>query len=96
LIQTSCALRRRYAPFRGGSDAAIPSRAARTTAKTWRGGLPAPVDARLETQSGSLQACNGCGDKIERDDREHVVNVHDAVTFRFHPECYRAWNAFAR
>jgi hypothetical protein len=72
------------------------ARWARTVEKTRQGGLPAPFAATPHIRPGSGQACSGCGERIEPTEREFETSYSNALTFRFHSECYRAWTAFRR
>jgi hypothetical protein len=72
------------------------ARWARTVEKTRQGGLPAPFAAMPHIGAGSGQACSGCGDCIAATEREFETRYANALTFRFHSECYRAWTAFRR
>jgi hypothetical protein len=80
----------------GGSDAqARPSRAERTVDKMRRGGLPAAFDGRIWVGPGSGAACNGCGDAIGPTEHEFEKDYANALSFRFHHECYTAWSKLA-
>jgi hypothetical protein len=82
-----------YRP-RGGSDA-NETRTERTISKARRGALPTASGGRVWIAPGAWQACNGCGEAITPEDREYEVEVSEALTFRFHAECHRAWSTFA-
>ena len=61
-----------------------------------RGGLPAPLDAKAGMGPGSLKLRSGCDDPIKFEDREFELDVLEALTLRFHSECYAAWSGFTR
>jgi hypothetical protein len=86
----------RLPAIRGASDVPLLSRAELTGEKMRRGGLPAPIDAKAWVGPGSLKVCSGCEDPIKHDEREFELDVLDALTLRFHAECYVAWLNFAR
>ena len=80
--------------IRGGSDVQLPSRRERTLEKIRRDRLPAPIDVKLWVGPGSLKQCSGCDEPIKAEDREFELDILDAVTLRFHAECYAAWFGF--
>jgi hypothetical protein len=80
--------------IRGGSDAPLLSRRRRTLDKILLGGLPVPIDEKVWVGPGSLKLCNGCDEPIKAEDREFELDVLNALTLRFHAECYAAWFGF--
>ena len=71
-------------------------RSDRTLDKVRRGGLPAPLNRQLWVGPGSNKLCNGCGERISREEREFEINFADTLAFAFHPECYKAWMSITR
>jgi hypothetical protein len=78
-----------------GGSGANDTRTERTITKARRGALPTVSGGRVWIAPGAWQACNGCGEAITPEDREYEVEVSEALTFRFHAECHRAWSTFA-
>ena len=91
-----CARRRwsRRPQIRGGSGPE-PPRTERTLDKARRGELPAGLRGKMWIGPGSAKRCNGCGESVARGEQEFELEVADALTFRFHAECYHAWATFS-
>jgi hypothetical protein len=77
---------------RGGDQSSI--RAAKTTDKTRRGGLPAPVGYSRKPSLGDGSPCDGCGETIQPTEMMFIVSLFDALAWRFHAECCEAWLKF--
>jgi len=63
------ASRRLRRPICGSSEAEMP-RSDRTLDKVRRGGLPAPLNRQLWVGPGSNKPCNGCGERINGEERD--------------------------
>ena len=57
--------------------------------------LPAGLRGKMWIGPGSAKRCNGCGESVARGEQEFELEVADALTFRFHAECYHAWATFS-
>ena len=68
----------------------------KTHDKMRRGGLPAPTADRPAIDIGTYGLCDGCSDPITPMDRMNVVAIRNALSLRFHDECYSAWSTFNR
>jgi hypothetical protein len=79
-------------PMQGGSESEHPSPLEkRSIEKTLDGRLPESIDAKLYGGYGTNAICSGCDEKITAGDVEFETDQTDAITLRFHAECYRVW-----
>jgi len=98
LVAVSGILERRHRPLCGASadsDPVFRQRIEQTLEKTRRGGLPAPLPAKLWISRGSLYPCAGCAEKIAGTETEYEVEIVPTLSLRFHTVCYAAWKAYA-
>ncbi len=70
------------------------SRSARTTQRTRRGALPAAVGLLRWrwVGPGTGMDCDGCGERMDRAERQLEVEVSNTLVFRFHVGCFTAWS----
>ena len=75
----------------------LQGRADKTCDKMRRGGLPAPPPNHTRLiGSGDGRPCDGCGETIHPTEIRYAVSTHHALDWRFHAECYAAWEGFTR
>ena len=70
-------------------------RADRTTAKTRRGGLPAPTGYIRKPSLGDGRPCDGCGEAVQPTEMLFTVTLAiPKLSWRFHDVCFDAWAKF--
>ena len=67
--------------------------AASIRAKIEAGALPHPSEAQagLWAGKGNGQCCSACDQPIEAGETEFEIEVPTSRTFRFHRQCFKAW-----